>query len=213
VSLIFDALKKLERDKDAREPGVLVVGSVPWGARTRSFRPLAVALATIGLVALLAFALWPRDRGARPATAPARSDSSPAPAPTPSAVALPPAAVVPPSTIAPPASAAAPPERRRLAVPPAGRDEGAVAQGAAAPEKTPAQEDAPVAAPLPPPSRAPAPDDLRLNAISQRDGRPMALINDRLVFEGDSFDGVKILRIGEAEVEVEVRGKRRVLRF
>jgi hypothetical protein len=56
-------------------------------------------------------------------------------------------------------------------------------------------------------------DDLQLNAISQRDGRPLALINDHLVFEGDSFDGVKILRIGETEVEVEVRGKRRVLRF
>ena len=41
----------------------------------------------------------------------------------------------------------------------------------------------------------------------------MALVNDRLVFEGDSFDGVKILHIGEAEVEVEVRGQRRVLRF
>ena len=41
----------------------------------------------------------------------------------------------------------------------------------------------------------------------------MALINDRLLFEGDSFDGIKVLRIGEAEVEVEVHGKRRVLRF
>jgi hypothetical protein len=117
--------------------------------------------------------------------------------------------------MAAPASATAPPERRRLAVPAAasGRAEGAVAQGAAAAEETQAQERTPVAAPPPPPSRAPAPDDLRLNAISQRDGRPLALINDRLVFEGDSFDGVKILRIGESEVEVEVRGKRRVLRF
>jgi hypothetical protein len=58
-----------------------------------------------------------------------------------------------------------------------------------------------------------APDDLRLNAITRRDGRPVALVNDRLVFEGDSFDGVRILRIGEAEVEVEVRGQRRILRF
>jgi hypothetical protein len=183
VSLILDALKKLERDKDAREPGVLVVGSVPWGARTPSRRPLVLALAGIGLLALVAFALWPRDHGARPATAPARSDSPPAPAPTPAAV--------PPSTTPAPASAAAPPERGRLAVPPA-------------------------AAGTPPQPAAGAPmttDDLRLNAISQRDGRPLALINDRLVFEGDSFDGVKILRIGEAEVEVEVRGKRRVLRF
>ena len=54
---------------------------------------------------------------------------------------------------------------------------------------------------------------LRLNAISQREGRPVALINERLVFEGDSFDGIRVLRIGEAEVEVEIRGQRRVLRF
>jgi hypothetical protein len=60
---------------------------------------------------------------------------------------------------------------------------------------------------------AAAPAELRLTAISQRDGRPMALINDRLVFEGDSFDGVRVLRIGDVEVEVEVRGVRRVLRF
>jgi hypothetical protein len=67
----------------------------------------------------------------------------------------------------------------------------------------------------PPPSAEPQrpPDDVRLNAISQKDGRPVALINDRLLFEGDSVDGVKVLRIGEAEVEVEVRGERRVLRF
>jgi hypothetical protein len=70
--------------------------------------------------------------------------------------------------------------------------------------------------PVEAPASEPAPaggEDLRLNAISQRDGRPVALINDRLVFEGDAFEGVKVLRIGEAEVEVEVRGQRRVLRF
>ena len=63
------------------------------------------------------------------------------------------------------------------------------------------------------PAPTPRPDGLRLTAISQRDGRPVALINDRLVFEGDSFDGVRVIRIGESEVEVEVRGERRVLRF
>ena len=50
-------------------------------------------------------------------------------------------------------------------------------------------------------------------AISQRDGQPIAIINDHLVRQGDSFGDVKVLRIGEAEVEVEVRGHRRVLRF
>jgi hypothetical protein len=188
VSLILDALKKVEREKDAREPGVLVVGSVAWGARTRSYRPLALALAGAGFAALLAWTVWPRDRAPRPATVPAPAEASPAPTASPAAVRAP--------TTSLPVPAVAPPEPRRLSVPsPAATDE------------------TPAGAPLPPAAVAPAKDDLRLNAISQRDGRPLALINDRLVFEGDSFDGVKILRIGEAEVEVEVRGKRRVLRF
>ncbi len=38
-------------------------------------------------------------------------------------------------------------------------------------------------------------------------------MNDRLVREGDSFDGIRILKIGDAEVEVEVAGQRRTLRF
>jgi CRP-like cAMP-binding protein len=55
--------------------------------------------------------------------------------------------------------------------------------------------------------------ELRLNAISQQDGRPVAILNDRLVREGDIFDGIRVVRIGEAEVEVEVDGKRRIVRF
>ena len=71
------------------------------------------------------------------------------------------------------------------------------------------------AAPLP---RAPSPSpageiELRLNAISQQDGRPVAVLNDRVVREGDVFEGIHVIRIGEAEVEVEVNGKRRMVRF
>jgi hypothetical protein len=54
---------------------------------------------------------------------------------------------------------------------------------------------------------------LQLMAISQRDGQPIAIINDHLVREGDSLDGIRVLHIREAEVEVEVHGRRRVLRF
>ena len=200
MSLILDALKKLEREKDAREPGVLVVGSVPWGARARSRLPLAAALAGTGLVALVALALWPRDRPARPAAAPSPVASAPALAPATPAV--PPAPAV-------PRAAAPPPEGRRLSVPSAAVGPAEIPS----PGSAPAEEEASTTSPSPPRTEAPAPDDLHLNAISQRDGRPVALINDRLLFEGDSFDGVKILRIGETEVEVEVRGKRRVLRF
>jgi hypothetical protein len=60
---------------------------------------------------------------------------------------------------------------------------------------------------------APAAPSLVLQAITTRDGQPVALINDRLLREGDAFDGVRIVRIGEAEVEVEARGVRTVLRF
>jgi hypothetical protein len=54
---------------------------------------------------------------------------------------------------------------------------------------------------------------LVLQAISERDGRPIALLSDRLVWEGDEFDGVRVVRIGEAEVEVEWKGRRSVIRF
>ena len=193
MSLILDALKKLEGEKNVREPGVLVVGSVPWGERRRSRLPIALAAAA--LVAL-AFAGWwwlrptPRPDAATPASA------SPAPATSP-AVAGTPKALTPPESLAPSSSASAP-SARQLAVP-------TLDETAGPPAPT---HGVPAAA-----GTRPAPDDLRLNAITRRDGRPVALVNDRLVFEGDSFDGVRILRIGEAEVEVEVHGQRRVLRF
>jgi len=62
-------------------------------------------------------------------------------------------------------------------------------------------------------SAAGKPVELRLNAISVKDGHPVAILNDRLVREGDMFDGIRVLRIGDAEVEVEVAGERRTLRF
>jgi hypothetical protein len=55
--------------------------------------------------------------------------------------------------------------------------------------------------------------EIRLHAISRREGQPVAILNDRLVHEGDSFDGVKVLRILDASVEVEVDGKRRTVGF
>jgi len=188
VSLILDALKKLEGEKNAREPGVLVVGSVPWGERRRSRLPLALAAAALLALALVGW--WWLHPTPRPAAA-APASASPAPTPSPG-VAGTPTALTPPERLAPSSTASAPPARQ-LAVPTLDETAGASAPAAAA--------------------TRPAPDDLRLNAITRRDGRPVALVNDRLVFEGDSFDGVKVLRIGETEVEVEVRGQRRVLRF
>ena len=204
MSLILDALKKLERDREAREPNVLVVGSVPWGTRARSRMPLAAAAVSVVLVALVAFAVWPRNRTPRPDTgAPPPAAHSPAPP-----AAAGPSVVPPRTTAAPGAAAATAPEPRRPGLPLA---RPGTSNGQAG-EATEIPADAATAAATAR-RNPPGTEELHLTAISQRDGRPVALINDRLVFEGDGFDGVKVLRIGETEVEVEVRGVKRVLRF
>jgi hypothetical protein len=41
----------------------------------------------------------------------------------------------------------------------------------------------------------------------------VAILNDRLVREGDSFDGVRVIRIGELEVELETGSGRVVVGF
>ena len=58
-----------------------------------------------------------------------------------------------------------------------------------------------------------APARLVLQAISERDGRPVALISDHLLREGDTLEGARIVHIGETEVELELDGRRLILRF
>jgi hypothetical protein len=197
VSLILDALRKLEREKKAGEPGVVVVQSVAWAGPSRTRRALGfaiVALAVIALATAGTFLLLRGPAGSRSHGTGAGGVPEHRPKPAASAAVTPVPLSAEPAQpqggrARPAATDAAPPPGRRLEIP----------TTASSPATSP-------------PPAAPA-DDLRLNAISQRDGRPVALINDRLVFEGDSFDGVRVLRIGETEVEVEVRGQRRVLRF
>ena len=50
---------------------------------------------------------------------------------------------------------------------------------------------------------------LPAQAISQSEGQPVAVLSNRVVHEGDHFDGVTVLRIGADEVEIEVKGQRR----
>jgi hypothetical protein len=232
MSLILDALRKLEREKEAREPGVLVVGSVPWGERSRT-RPFWLAAGATAALALAVFVGW-MLRPSLPAPASAAAPAVTPPAVTPHPAVPAPAASAPqaasaPSTVppAPPirisrplpttvprAASAASPEAEHPAPTP---EPGAPSLPAAAPSEHisvgPANGgEAASAAPAHEPKVA-SPDELRLSAIGRRDGRPVALINDRLVFEGDSFDGVRVLHIGETEVELEVKGQRRVLRF
>jgi hypothetical protein len=186
VSLVLDALKKLERDKETSPPGVLVVGAVPWqGVRRRHSPFLALALAGLLALAALTLGAWWLSR-----KQPTRVSVAP---PAPPAARAATDGTAPPSATAMPASA--PPERR-LTLPQPGTN-GAAPLAASGPRHA-----------VPTPRNSP-----QLNAISQQDGKPVAVIDGRLVREGDSVGGIRVLRIGETEVEVEVHGQRRTLRF
>ncbi len=91
VSLILDALRKLEREKSAQEPGVLVVGSVPWGERSRAGR-LALAGTALLVVAVAMLAGWLLRRGPAPPAAahPLAPAAAPTPLPSPREAATPP---------------------------------------------------------------------------------------------------------------------------
>jgi hypothetical protein len=82
----------------------------------------------------------------------------------------------------------------------------------APPVAAPGRRETRAAAPSPLAPR-PADPELRLQAISERDGQPIAIINDHLVRVGDEVEGIRVLAIRGAEVDVEVRGRRTTLRF
>lgn len=191
MSLILEALRKLERDKDAPDRGFVVMTHIPWAQGQRSSRLVGIgALALALALGVLTVALW-RGRAGKPVAPEAR------------ALATPPPSVAPPASPARPVSPATRPpfdakalalESVRSTVPAPGAPAASLAEATPKPH-------------------ASAQAEVRLNAISEQDGRPVAVVNDRLVHEGDVFDGVRVIRIGETEVEVEVRGQHRILTF
>ena len=178
MSLILEALKKLEREKQTPDRGFLVVAHVPWPAGTAGRSLWLGVAAALGMVGLLAFVLLRGREGASAVVSAPPISTAPLPSASPAVLsALP--------TFAPPATRPAAP--------------------LVAPD-----------VPIPPSSPTPSPagdTELRLNAITQQDGRAVAVLNDRVVREGDVFDGIHVIRIGEAEVEVEIGGKRRIVHF
>ena len=55
---------------------------------------------------------------------------------------------------------------------------------------------------------------LVLQAISERDSQPIAIINDQLVKEGDKLGQVRVLRIGSDSVDVLLEnGRNETVRF
>jgi hypothetical protein len=213
VSLILDALKKLERDRGRADRSVVVVGSGQWGAREHHMgRRVVTGLGAAALL-LAGFGLW-RALSHEPVRAPA-----PAP-PPPSAPVESAPAVLPPAEPGPPAAGLpAPAESPRPAAAPIASTPPASPIGSARERPADVTREPPAAGAVahePQATPRASPGDsapYRLTAIAQRDGRPVAVLNDRLVREGDSFDGVTVIRIGAAEVEIEVAGRRLVIEF
>jgi hypothetical protein len=185
VSLIFEALKKLDREKKAPERGFLVVGGAPVAGERRLRVPaLLLLLAAAGGGGFLI------ARGTRPAPAvalpPAPSTTAPAAVPR----------LLPPVPLAPEAAADRPATSER---PPA-----------AAPVVPVAEPAAPVPPALAPAEPAPA---FALQAVADQDGQPVAIVNGQLVRVGDLVGGARVLRIEREEVELEHDGRRLVLTF
>lgn len=125
--------------------------------------------------------------------------------PLPSSRSLPPQAAAPAA-----ASTASARPKGRAALPPPIFESAPFAAGAAAAAAAPPRS-APVAAP----AATPVPQTaLVLQAISERDGRPVAMVNDRLVKEGDLIDGFRVVAIGSESVDIVRRdGRRETVHF
>lgn len=194
MSLVLEALRRVEKtDGRPGSVGVAIPSYRPARPRARrSWWPLLLGIGT-GAFLLLP---WPRTRPAAPGEVERSSSSPPSSAP-----AL--AASVPVTTpVAPAAGVLAQPTR---SAPSAG-------PSSIAGEATPAPRT--TARPRATPSRpAPAPA-LVLQAVSERDSKPIAIVSDRLVREGDLIDGVRIMKIGADSVEVLMMdGTRELVRF
>jgi hypothetical protein len=199
VSLILEALRKLEKEKATADRGFVVLGSATWPAPVARRWPVVAAGAAVVLAAGAAWWMFQGERVEAPA-APAVAERQPAPAtatlaPAPAATTLAPAVA---PDVAPPVVAAPRPRPMTPA-------------DAAAPDLAPPATVA--LAPAPPAGATTAERRLQLQAITARDGRPIALVNDRLMGEGEEFEGIRIVAIRADEVEVEVDGRRRVLKF
>jgi hypothetical protein len=241
VSLILEALKKLERDRHTHDRGFLVLAPSafsPSGDHTRMRGALLLGVAALAGAAAAVLLLQP---GRAPQIA--APEAAPAGAPSPPPVTMAAAAPVTtaPAPVAQPSPVAAGPrvawrwQGRNAAGKPADpapaapvrTEPPAAGSAAAAPSETPATEPAEVepAEPAPEPEEgvaaeaaadpAATPEEapLRLQAIAERDGQPVAVVNGQVVRVGDRIGASTVVRIGAAEIELDTGGLRRILRF
>lgn len=209
MSLILEALKKLEREKRSSEPGFLVLGATAWPGVASGRRRAALALGGVAVLGAAAL-IWAGREAAKPAPSARQASQAPPAPPAPGAAGREPAANT--RADVPIVPRLDEPKPRVPDAPPASEPSRPVLPEDGTPAGPPPAVVAPASAASPGPSLEVG-RRFRLQAISRRDGRPVAVLNERLVYEGESFDGVTLVRIGEAEVELEVDGRRVVVGF
>jgi hypothetical protein len=188
LSLVLEALRRLEKpDARAGALGVAVASYRPDRRARRSWAPLVLGL-MVG--AAIVFQFWPAPN-TRTETALGTRPLEPRVIPPPGLqeAAQAPSSLVEPTVRSGGGSSPAPDPPAALA-PRLGRS-------------TPVRSAQPkTAAPL------------VLQAISERDSRPIAVISDQLVKEGDLVGGARVLKIGGDSVEVLLAsGLKEVVRF
>lgn len=194
MSLVLDALRRVEKtDARAGSIGVAVASYRPAPRRGRSWAPLLLGL-VVGGVGVLVFGPSAGGLAARGAGDAGAPPSNGQPARALGGAGLPPLLIL---------DVAATPQS------PKGREE--VAQSAA-PKRAFAPEQLESTAFAPP--AVGSPRGLVLQAISERDSHPIAVISDQLVKEGDLIGKARVIKIGADTVEVLLEGGRReVIRF
>lgn len=191
MSLVIEALRRVEKaDERTGSLGAAVASYRPAPKPRGSMVPLALGLLTGGTVVFL---LGAQSKNANSVGAEdgeqAGAPASPRAQPLKGAAGLPPPLIIESAAgfTEPPSSS------ERVVATPDGRPE------------RPLRPAPPTASPSPP---------LVLQAISERDARPIAIISDQLVREGDKVGPLRVLRIGPDSVEMlRESGQRETLRF
>ncbi len=200
MSVIFDALNKLDREKRAPKTGMLIVGAGSIVERRGGVSAPLLGVSSVALVLLGAAAWWWTRDVVEPVPAPA------------AAVTHPPATAHPATGTRSARTPAGPTVMADdLAVVPVATLPATAARGTEGADLDP--DPAPPPGDDPEPAQPTEPAQLRLEAITMRDDGPVAIVSGRIVREGDVFDGIAVVRIGATEIELLIQAEARTLVF
>ena len=196
MSLILEALRKLDRDKASPEarPTVVMMAPLPWGGTPAGSRRRVALVAAVAVFATIVVAAGFVVFFGLPGST----------SPKPQATAVP-AALSPPS----PSSTTAADQERSQSASAADRQrtEEDLPRAIELPPRPPIAVAPPVIEPSPTPQPSSPPPRFALSAIGERDGHPIAMINDQIVRVGDRIAGAEVTHIGPTSVDLLLDGQ------